>query len=145
MHHTPPEPGSPFDMSIPHPSFQILLVDDEPLICRLLGKIIRRLGGTPYPFATAPSALEAFRSSSPPIDLALIDVTLQNGESGAHLAKQLKELRADLPVILMSGGDPAELAAFQADAFLQKPFDSRQLRQAFAQLGLLDERSTRPR
>jgi len=124
-------------MSPPHPSLQILILDDEPLILRLLAGIIRRLGATPHPCATVPEALEAFRTSSPPIDVALLDLTIANGQSGAELARQLKELHLALPIILMSGCDPGELGSFAADAHLPKPFDTRQLRQTLNQLGLL--------
>jgi len=120
------------------PLLQILIVDDEPLIRRLLSTIVQRLGAEPHAVATAAAAIEAVHHVSPPIDVAILDRTLRNQECGGQLAGQLKAIRHDLPIILMSGCDIAELGDFPVDAYLQKPFDKTKLRQTLADLGLLD-------
>lgn len=119
------------------PPLQVLIVDDEPLIRRLLSGIIRKLGASPHSASNGDEALAMFQQICPPIDVALIDLTLSSHDCGGRLAIDLKKIRVDLPIILMSGYDLEEIDAFPVDAFLRKPFDRAQLHQTLRDLTLL--------
>jgi PAS domain S-box-containing protein len=81
---------------------RILFVDDEaPLVA--LGRLaLERLGYRVAPFSDSARALEAFRSAPGDYDVVITDVTMP-GMAGDALARELKRLRADLPIILTTG------------------------------------------
>lgn len=98
-------------------SVVILCVDDEenPLILRKL--VLQREG---YEVVTANSgrtALEVLQSRS--VDLVLSDL-LMPGMTGAELARQIKGLHPQLPVILVSGVNEIPPDASYADLFISK-------------------------
>jgi DNA-binding NtrC family response regulator len=80
---------------------------------------------------TARDAGEAMRLvSSEPLDLVLCDIRMP-GLSGLELVRQIHEVDADLPFIVVTGYGSAEQSvdALHAGAFwyLEKPFDQRSL------------------
>src|SRR5579871_453658 len=80
----------------------ILVVDDEPMILRLLAEILSRAG---YPVISAPDANEALqicRKQDPRIALAIVDYIMP-GQNGPELIERLKQLQPELRVLLMSG------------------------------------------
>jgi CheY-like chemotaxis protein len=76
-------------------------------------------------------AVDRVRTSARPIDLVLLDLTMPKMD-GVQTLRELRRLRPDLPIILMSGFAAAQaLARFgehHLSGFLQKPFTMRQLR-----------------
>ena len=81
---------------------RILVVDDEELLARLGQKTLIALGYK-VEFATKPSVVLAMVRSEPErFSLVVTDQTMP-GITGLALATQLREIRADLPVILMTG------------------------------------------
>ncbi|MGB0620935.1 MAG: sigma-54-dependent transcriptional regulator [Myxococcota bacterium] len=110
-----------------HPS-TILVVDDEELYRRALGRILLRVG---HQVATAPDGAEALqRIASERIDLVLCDIQMP-GINGLELVRQIREVAPDLPCIVMTGYNTPEnsLEALQAGAFwyLEKPFEQERL------------------
>ncbi|HEY85909.1 MAG TPA: response regulator [Chloroflexi bacterium] len=106
---------------------KILVVDDEPLTCDLISKILGING-----FATAivtnhKKVLETAKNEKP--DLILMDYHL----GATHSLEILQLLKAqtwarDIPVIITSGIDRNSVALDAgADAFLLKPFDWTEL------------------
>jgi len=99
----------------------ILVVDDEPVIVRMVVAILEDLGfGEAYTAADAETALEVIKARRPSI--VLTDVKLP-GMDGVELARRIKSshAKAKTPVLLMSAhGEPA---SHPGDAFLAKPFD----------------------
>jgi PAS domain S-box-containing protein len=103
---------------------RILLVDDEEVLGRLLGRHLERLG---YRVAVHSSSLEAlgdFQSRPGDFDLALCDLTMPHLD-GATLAEKMHTLRPDLPVLLISGHtaalSPEQRKRSGAAAVLSKP------------------------
>jgi diguanylate cyclase (GGDEF)-like protein len=101
----------------------ILLVDDDPGVIQLLGRILASVGE--LRFATNGEDALRLAQESPP-DLVLLDAEMQ-GMSGYRVLDALKarpEL-ADVPVIFVTGhSEPAfEVSAFEAGAadFISKP------------------------
>jgi two-component system nitrogen regulation response regulator NtrX len=108
----------------------ILVVDDEADIRDLVSGILTDEG---YAVRTAPdsgSALAAIRARKPA--LILLDIWMQGGGmDGLELLDLVKELDADLPVIMISGHGNIETAVSAikrgAYEFLEKPFKSDRL------------------
>ena len=102
----------------------VLIVDDEELYRRALERILVRCG---YTITCARDASEAMLVvSAEPIDLVLCDVRMP-GISGLELVRQIHDVDADLPCIVMTGYDSVEhsVDALRAGAFwyLHKPFE----------------------
>ena len=103
----------------------ILVVDDQPGTRRLLRNLLERDGYAVVEAADEPSAWQAMHDDEGDcISLALIDVDLP-GLGGRFVAENI-QLIQPLPVLFMSGHDPATLRAqglVPLDApLLPKPF-----------------------
>jgi signal transduction histidine kinase/ActR/RegA family two-component response regulator len=79
----------------------VLLVEDDPTVRAVTGRILREQG---YTVLEAGSAAEArtVAAAAGRIDLLLTDVVMPGG-SGRELAEALTRTRRDLPVVFMSG------------------------------------------
>ena len=108
----------------------ILLVDDEPLIRRSVGRILRGRGYTVVEAGDAQEALQIDEHASKPPALLLTDVVMPR-MSGVALAAQMEARHPGLPVVFISGFTPeGELQArltHPGAAFLPKPFDTAEL------------------
>ena len=80
----------------------ILLVDDEEALVRLGEEMLAELGYEPVGFASSTAALEAFRAEPERFDAVLSDEAMP-GMTGSELAAEIRRLRADIPIVLMSG------------------------------------------
>lgn len=95
-----------------------LVVDDEPAILRILSVALDEIGCKVIPVEDARSALEVVRSQQ--LHVAIVDIQLPD-INGLDLVKQIKDLGADIPIILISAyGEPPE---HTAERFIPKPFD----------------------
>ena len=107
----------------------ILLVDDDPDIRSLARTFLVHEGYRVFTSGDAERATHVFRSASE-IDLLIVDLYLPE-RSGMELAKDLKSLRQDLPILMISGGflDPALRDQLQEQGwrFLAKPFSLPEL------------------
>ncbi len=116
------------------PARQVLFVDDEPTICKVGGEMLRALG---YAAALAGDGAEALQvlgdRERPTVDCVMLDLTMP-GMDGEACLRELRRLRDDLKVIMMSGHDERQVAArldgLGVDAVLQKPFTLARLREA---------------
>lgn len=102
----------------------ILVVEDEPALCRGIRRLLEVAGYQVLTAANASDAAETAADHRVPIDLLLTDFSLP-GISGWELAGALKNSRPGLRVLFMSGYGPSELPQPEdnTDAgFLQKPF-----------------------
>ncbi len=80
----------------------VLVVDDEEMVASMIQQVLDRLGYTAE-FATDPTAALALVHAAPAhFELVLSDMTMP-GMTGLMLATRLREIRPDLPVILMTG------------------------------------------
>jgi CheY-like chemotaxis protein len=109
----------------------VLVVDDDPVILRVLSGVLARAG---YQVVCATSVAEALRQACCGPDLCLLDLCLPDG-SGLDLAATLNACYPGIPLILMTGS--AELLDDQSERnrFLEvlvKPPDVRAIRQAIA-------------
>jgi two-component system chemotaxis response regulator CheY len=102
----------------------ILLVDDDPDIRSLTRTFLEHEGYSVLSSGNAVRALQIFRSV-PQVDLLITDLYMP-GQSGMELAQELKRVRKEMPVLMISGGamDRDLEAGLEAEgwSFLAKPF-----------------------
>ena len=87
---------------LPTGSESILFVDDEKALIDLGRDLLERLGYKVETRASSTDAIEAFRADPQKYDLVISDVTMPK-ITGEELARQIKEVRPDIPIILCSG------------------------------------------
>ncbi len=112
------------DGGVSLPPSTILVVDDDPDIRSLTRTFLEHEGYAVYSSGDAERAAQIFRSA-PQIDLLVTDLYMPHW-SGMELAFDLKALRSELPVLLISGGmvDEIQKRRLQEEgwSFLAKPF-----------------------
>jgi CheY-like chemotaxis protein len=114
-----------------------MIVDDEPALVTLAEEMLAELGYEPAGFESSVAALEAFRTNPQRFDLVLTDEAMPD-LTGTELAREIRRLRAEIPVIVMSGYGGTALAARAAAAgvreVLRKPLESRDLAESVARV-----------
>jgi ribonuclease P protein subunit RPR2 len=98
-----------------------LLVDDEPALRELLRATFESAAVTVDEAGSAREADERIRAARP--DVVVLDLRMP-GEGGAELCTRLKAdpVTSDIPIVLLTGADPADAQACGADALVRKPF-----------------------
>jgi CheY-like chemotaxis protein len=87
----------------------IMIVDDEPALVTLAEETLAELGYEPVGFASSLAALQAFREKPQRFDLVLSDETMPD-LMGTELAREIRQLRPEISIILMSGYASAQLS-----------------------------------
>ncbi|MEP7326522.1 MAG: response regulator [Gemmatimonadota bacterium] len=104
--------------------FSVLIVDDEPAVLMIAGRILTEAGYRVLEAADGVIALEMISREGPP-DLVLTDVMMP-GIGGVELARRLKEPWPALPIVFMSGFSAEDLrnkgTIDMVALVLQKPF-----------------------
>jgi CheY-like chemotaxis protein len=80
----------------------ILIVDDEKQLADLYSKLLDDLGYRTLAKSDSREAFAAFRNSPGSFDLVITDQTMP-GMTGMDLAKQILQIRPDMPIIICSG------------------------------------------
>jgi PAS domain S-box-containing protein len=113
----------------------VMIVDDEPMLVALAEEMLAELGYEPVGFDSSHAALEAFRADPPRFDLVLTDEAMPD-LVGIELAREIRRIRSDVPIILMSGHGGVPLAKRAADIgvneVLHKPLQRGDLAESFA-------------
>jgi len=101
----------------------ILVVDDEEGVRWALRKALERAGYRVDLAADGPTGLAA---AGPGVDLVLLDVRLP-GQDGLEVLREIRQRRADLPVIMMTAHGTLQVAVeamkLGAYDYIGKPFD----------------------
>jgi DNA-binding NtrC family response regulator len=101
----------------------ILAVDDDESMIAFIEELLRSYGCEHISFSEPEKALEFFAWNAEKVDLIISDVVMP-GINGLDLAREVARLKADTPVILLSGyGETlTEAAALpNVKAVLEKP------------------------
>jgi CheY-like chemotaxis protein len=111
----------------------ILLVDDEEQVRNMVKMMIRRMGFAVLEARDGVEAVELFQQHRDVIRCVLSDLTMPRMDGWETLAA-LRKLSPDIPVILSSGYDEAQVMAGEQperpNAFLGKPYRHKSLRDA---------------
>lgn len=116
---------------------QVLLVDDDPAMQRLIARVLGRLGFTTMAADSLTTAEAILRAAGASIEFILTDVHLPDG-SGLDFALRLHESPTCPPLLITSGFlDQAmleQIGGMQRAAALHKPFGVSDLEAALAKL-----------
>lgn len=111
-------------------SGRVLVVDDEEIVRTVTARVLTALGYSVVTAADGREAIDTLHRSSEPIHAVLMDLTMPKLD-GVAAFEELRRLKQDLPVILMSGYNEqdavARFAASGLAGFLQKPFSAEML------------------
>jgi CheY-like chemotaxis protein len=80
----------------------VLLVDDEVALVRLGEEMLADLGYEPVGFTSSQAALASFRRTPERFDLVLTDESMPE-MTGCELAREIRALRPELPIVIMTG------------------------------------------
>jgi FixJ family two-component response regulator len=121
----------------------VFVVDDDPVVCTSMKRLIRTLGLEVQTFTSAQEFLRTKRPDAP--GCLILDVRLPD-LSGLDLQQELAKTKVDIPVIFVTAHAdiPMSVRAMKAGAvdFLTKPFREQDLLEAI-QHGILQHRATR--
>lgn len=119
-------------MSLPERA--ILVVDDDPNVCWVLGHLVEGLKHRCIRALDCQSALQAARANT--LDLVLLDAKLPDMD-GLELARQIRCAAPGVPIMLISGyfykDDRVIQAALENGLickFVEKPFSHREIVEA---------------
>jgi len=109
---------------------RVMVVDDEDLILELMGDLLQGWGLDVMLMPNGVDARQAFAAQPGDYDLVLTDQTMPR-LTGLELARQIRGIRPDTPVILYTGyGEEisdAQLAASGVRALARKPVEPADL------------------
>jgi nitrogen-specific signal transduction histidine kinase len=127
----PPSPP-PMVSDTPDRPPRVLVADDEPVIRRLVERVLVRCRYSVECVSDGQQAVDVLAQRREDIDLLLVDLTMP-GMSGHEVLALTRRKWPDLPVIVMSGYTQREvsgpLAAASTVGFIEKPFTAAQLRE----------------
>ncbi|OQX18983.1 MAG: hypothetical protein BWK80_37425, partial [Desulfobacteraceae bacterium IS3] len=109
---------------IPKGNESILLADDEVQIVPMLKMMLEKFGYSVTGFTDSVEALAAFQENPEAFDLVITDMNMP-GMTGDVLAREIKALRPDIPIILCTGFSEQingySTAELGIQAFMMKP------------------------
>ncbi len=109
------------DDNVAHGDETILFVDDEPEVQRSVQGLLELLGYRTLTASNGDEALVQFKEHADEIDLVITDRAMP-GMMGNELAAALRALRANLPIIMVTGGAMDSLPVEIVSRYLRKPF-----------------------
>jgi two-component system cell cycle sensor histidine kinase/response regulator CckA len=110
----------------------VLIIEDDETVRMVSAEAVKTYGLTPHPAPDGEAGLALFRKNPGAYDLVLLDLVMP-GLSGEETLAQLRAIRPNVAVVLMSGYSEADTLARLADSrspleFLQKPFTREMLK-----------------
>ena len=112
---------------------EVLLVEDDPHLNQLVGDMLEEQGSTVRRASSADAGLQLFEKH--PIGAVLSDMVMPGEMDGLDLARRLRRLRPDVPIVLMTGYSAAAgSAAKEGFHVLRKPFRMEALAACFDQV-----------
>ncbi|MDX2474477.1 MAG: response regulator [Candidatus Krumholzibacteria bacterium] len=113
----------------------IMLVDDDPRVRAVAESFLRRLGCRVLSAADGYDAVRLYGQRHAEIDAIVLDYTMP-GMDGGGTSRRLRVIRPDVPLLMTSGHDEAEVRANCGVAdmagFIAKPYNLRQLNEVLA-------------
>lgn len=114
----------------------ILIAEDEYLLQGVVEDALSEAGFAVDILSSAEEALTLFKSGTKTYKALVTDVGLKGRMSGWEIARQIREIDPDFPVIYMTGGAADQWASrgVPHSILLEKPFAPAQLVTAVSQL-----------
>ncbi len=121
----------------PHQRARVLVMDDEEMIRKMIGKCLTRMGHDVDSACDGRQALELFRRNrlkGTPYDAVILDLTVPGGMGGRETFEAMRELDSDVNAIISSGysTDPV-MTNYREHGFravVTKPFQLHDLTEA---------------
>lgn len=123
--------GGPLD------TIDILIVDDEHLVHSFISGALSEAGFAPFGVSSGDEALSLLRDSGDKYRALVTDVNLgANTMDGWQLARRVREMHPDFPIVYMTGASAEQWTAngVPNSILLTKPFAPAQLVTAVSQL-----------
>jgi PAS domain S-box-containing protein len=115
----------------------LMIVDDEQPLVDLAEEVVARCGYEPVGFVSSTAALAAFRAAPDRFDVVITDEMMPD-LVGTELARQIREIRPSVPILLMSGRADAQLGdramKIGVDEVLRKPLRAREIAESLARV-----------
>ena len=106
--------------------FRILVVDDEPVLCALVARMLRNVGYVVVTACDGEAGLLLAAGKTDSFDLVVTDSRLP-GMSGRELVQRLREHSPVLPIVHLTGSLRGAIGLPSDVPTLLKPFDLAQL------------------
>jgi PAS domain S-box-containing protein len=87
---------------------QVMYIDDDDVMVVMVERHLQRLGYRVETFLDPQQAMEALRADPHTVDIVVTDFNMP-GMSGLDVAREVRAMRADLPVVISSGNFPLHL------------------------------------
>jgi len=110
----------------------VLLVEDNPDVASVSSSLLEQLGYTVRRVSDAEAALREIERDG--VDLVFSDIVMPGKIDGLSLARRLRQIRPDLPILLATGYSDAAADVRGDFPILRKPYEIHQLSQAIAKL-----------
>lgn len=105
----------------------VLYVEDNSLVREQTVLMLKQLGFSPLSARNGREALE-LATTDRQIHIVLTDLVMPGGLSGRALARELKKLRPEVPVIITTGYDPGDSGEGEPEeTVLKKPYSRKEL------------------
>jgi len=134
---TPRRSSSPAAPAPPAPARSILLIDDEPAVRLVTGRMLSELGHQVVTADSGQRGLELLQQQPDAIDLVVLDLTMPE-QSGEQTLDRLREARSAIPVVITSGfhaEDASQLLQMpNVVGFLDKPHTMSNLEMLLASI-----------
>jgi PAS domain S-box-containing protein len=118
------ELGTTVAKTVPKGTERILFIDDEEPLTDMGKIMLESLGYDVVAQTSSVEALELFKAQADRFDLVITDLTMPH-MTGENLAKELMQIRPDIPIILCTGFsariDETKAMAMGIRAFISKP------------------------
>jgi PAS domain S-box-containing protein len=115
----------------------VMIVDDEKPLVALAEETLAELGYEPVGFSSSIAALAAFRAAPQRFDILLTDETMPD-LVGTDLAREIRQLRPDIPIVLMSGYSGPQLheraSGIGIREILRKPLQSMDIAECLGRI-----------
>ena len=108
----------------------VLIVDDEEMVLRANGQMLKKLGYTVVEATSGSQAIEKYKENKEQFVLVILDMIMPE-ISGSEVFDKLKEINPQVKVLLSSGysieGQASEILNRGCNGFIQKPFSMKHL------------------
>jgi PAS domain S-box-containing protein len=116
---------------------RVLVIDDEAPLVDLVTEALAGLGYMPVGYTSSPAALVAFNADPRRFDAVVTDESMP-GTSGSELIRKIRQIRPEIPALLVSGYLGAAVAQRARDAgaddVLKKPLSMQELAASLARV-----------